>query len=223
MGLPFSSEQFFDVFGAYNAAVWPAVVVLWLATLFLIVSLGRGRANAVAIGMLASIHWLWSGVVYHALFFTAINTAAWVFAAVFVLEGIAFGWFCVRRRLTFRFDRTLRSRVGAFFLVYSLAYPFLAVLSGHQLLRVPLFAVPCPTTIFTVGLLLNGHRVPASLAAIPMLWSIVGGTAAFAFGVTPDLMLLAAVVALLMLWKLPSIQKNRRLPYTAAQGHASRT
>lgn len=93
MRLPFTSQQFFDVFGAYNAVAWPAVVVLWLATLFVFISFVRGRANTVALWALAAIHWLWSGVVYHALFFTVINPAAWVFAAFFVLEGVGFVWY----------------------------------------------------------------------------------------------------------------------------------
>ncbi len=32
MNLPFSHDAFLDVFGAYNTALWPAVVALWLAT-----------------------------------------------------------------------------------------------------------------------------------------------------------------------------------------------
>lgn len=32
MQLPFTSEQFFDLFVAYNEALWPAVVALWIAS-----------------------------------------------------------------------------------------------------------------------------------------------------------------------------------------------
>lgn len=101
------------------------------------------------------------------------------------------------------------SWAGAIFIVYSLAYPLLALLSGHHVPRVPLFAVPCPTTIFTVGLLLNAHDMPVSVAVIPVLWSIVGGTAAFSVGVTPDFMLFAAAAALLARLVSPSAQRSR--------------
>ena len=30
MGLPFSRDQFLDVFAAYNTALWPAAAILWL-------------------------------------------------------------------------------------------------------------------------------------------------------------------------------------------------
>ena len=32
MQLPFTREQFFDLFAAYNAALWPALAALWLAS-----------------------------------------------------------------------------------------------------------------------------------------------------------------------------------------------
>jgi hypothetical protein len=61
--------------------------------------------------------------------------------------------------------------------------------------RAPAFGVPCPTTIFTAGLLL---ATPLSrwLLVIPIVWSLVGGSAAFLFGMTPDLMLFATAVTL---------------------------
>ena len=33
MQLPFTEAQFLEVFGAYNVALWPVVVGLWLVTL----------------------------------------------------------------------------------------------------------------------------------------------------------------------------------------------
>jgi hypothetical protein len=32
MQLPFTREQFFELFAAYNAALWPALVLLWIAS-----------------------------------------------------------------------------------------------------------------------------------------------------------------------------------------------
>jgi len=46
MNLPFSHDAFLDVFGAYNAAVWPAVMLLWLVTAGVVFALFRtGRLN----------------------------------------------------------------------------------------------------------------------------------------------------------------------------------
>ena len=39
MQLPFTREQFFDVFAAYNAALWPGVLALWTASVLVAVLL----------------------------------------------------------------------------------------------------------------------------------------------------------------------------------------
>jgi hypothetical protein len=63
----------------------------------------------------------------------------------------------------------------------------------------PLFGVPCPTTLFTIGaLLIARDAVPRTFAIIPLAWAIVGGSAAFLFGITTDLVLLLAGVLLLV-------------------------
>jgi Family of unknown function (DUF6064) len=57
----------------------------------------------------------------------------------------------------------------------------------------PTFGTPCPTTIFTFGLLLwADKKVPLSLLIIPVLWSIVGTLAALNFGIKEDFGLLVA-------------------------------
>ena len=98
MGVPFTRQQFLDLFGAYNSTVWPAVIVLWLVTFGFGVLLLRGRAASIPLSVLAAVHWAWSGLVYHAVFFTSINPAAWLFAGAFLLEALAFVWFGVVRR-----------------------------------------------------------------------------------------------------------------------------
>ena len=37
-------------------------------------------------------HWAWSALAYHAAFFTRINPAAWLFAALFLVQATAFFW-----------------------------------------------------------------------------------------------------------------------------------
>ena len=184
MQLPFTEAQFLEVFRAYNVAFWPVAVGLWLATFALTVELLRGRAHSGALSALTAVHWAWSGVVYHAVFFARINPAAWLFAALFVVEAGAFLWFGVlKRRLVLRVTRTPRDLLAVVFLVYSLVYPLLVWLSGHRFPSAPLYAVPCPTTLFTAGVLLAGaHRSPGrssssrssgqwSVAARPCCWA----------------------------------------------------
>jgi Family of unknown function (DUF6064) len=200
MHLPFTNAQFFDLFGAYNSTLWPAALVLWVLTLAAVVQIMRGRAGAVGLGALAALHWAWSGVVYHAAYFTAINPAAWIFAALFGAEALAWLWLGpIRRRLAFDWGASPRHVLAAVFLVYALIYPALGPITGHALPRTPLFAVPCPTAIFTAGVLLALVRpAPRWLFVVPIVWSVIGGSAAVTLGVAPDFMLLAAGAVLLV-------------------------
>ena len=205
MQLPFTEMQFLEVFSGYNAMFWWVAILLWLATSFLLIQLIRHHGNSLALTVLAAVHWLWSGIVYHAVFFTAINPAAWLFALLFVSEGLAFLWFgAVQRQLTFRFEMSLRAIVGLIFLIYSLSYPALVLWAGFRFPLAPGFAVPCPTTIFTVGLLLTAVRpVPGWLIVMPVIWSVIGGSAALSLGMTPDLALFVGGVSLLVDWASP--------------------
>jgi uncharacterized protein DUF6064 len=212
MQLPFTEDQFFDVFGSYNRAVWPVVVGLWLATLAYSVALLRGRTQSAALSALAAVHWAWSGVVYHAMFFATINAAAWLFGAMFAIEAAAFVWLgVVRDRLTFEWRRDARHGIALFFIAYSLAYPLLVALSGHQPPRAPLCAVPCPTTLFTTGLLLAGRSVHHGILIVPTLWALIGASAALTLGVFPDVMLLAAAICLIAYGLSPWLQPAARI------------
>jgi hypothetical protein len=194
--MPFDAAQFFAVFARYNAAVWPAQIVLAALAVGTVGLALRSRPwSDRAVAGVLGLFWIWMGVAYHWLFFRAINPAATLFGAFFVLEGIALvvvGG--VQRRLHFRFGPTLRGLAGALLLAYALvAYPLLGYAAGHRYPATPTFGLPCPTTIFTLGLLLWAERpMPRALVAVPILWSALGASAALQLGVVEDLGLVAA-------------------------------
>lgn len=199
MQLPFSRSEFLDVFGAYNTALWPAAVALWLVSVALALYLLRAdRGIHRALSGLLAVHWAWSAVAYHATFFSTINPAAWVFAGMFLLEALLLAWRGVcRPRLRFATGRTVWHVVAGALVAYALAYPFLVLAEGMAYPRAPTFGVPCPTTIFTIGLFLTAESLPWSLVVVPVLWSGIGGSAAFLLGVHTDLMLVAGALLLI--------------------------
>ena len=118
MKLPFSVEQFYAVFSAYNTTVWPVQIVLF----------GLG---ATAVGLL-----------------------------MFPRSGSGVAW---------------------------------TYLAGHRYPAFPTFGLPCPTAIFTLGLLaFLKAPYPRSPFVIPVLWSFVGGQAAFLLDVPADYGLVVA-------------------------------
>ena len=197
MQLPFTREQFFDVFAAYNADLWPGVVGLWIASVLGVVLLLLPRRRPVRwVCVLLTAHWLWSAA-YHAAFFTSINPAAWIFAVLFFVEATVFFWVgVVQGRLSFAPWRTAWAPVGWALIAYSLLYPALNAVDHHSLWRSPTFGVPCPTTIFTTGLLMLAAPRSWGLSTIPVIWSVIGASAAPVLGVRADYALPIAGIAL---------------------------
>lgn len=198
MQLPFTREQFFDLFAAYNDAVWPVVVVLWIiSAVTSVVLLTPRRLLDRWISAVLATHWLWSAVAYHAVFFTRINPAAWLFAALFVIQAALLFWAgVVRRRLSFAPQRNAWTVVGVLLVAYSLVYPGINAVQHSTWSRIPTFGVPCPTMIFTAGLLMfaRGRLWPVSV--VPVIWSVIGGSAANLLGVRADYALPIAGLAL---------------------------
>ncbi len=198
--MPFTAEAFFEVFARYNTAVWPAVVVLWLAAAVALGAVVRvpGESSSRLASAVLAVLWLWGGLVYHATYFTRINPAAWGFAVLFVVEAVLFGWYgLTHRRLPFGTATGWPRWLGITLALYALVYPLLNVMAGHGYPAVPTFGVPCPTAIFTTGMLLTMEgRLPVTVVAVPVLWALIGGSAAILLGVTADYVLLACALPL---------------------------
>jgi Family of unknown function (DUF6064) len=188
--LPFTRGQFLAVFADYNAAVWPAQIVAYLLGLAMVVALLRPSRRGdrfVAAGL--ALMWIWTGAAYHAAFFAAINAAAMAFAALFVVQGLLFAYTALAGAyLCWARSRGPHAWLGWSLVAYSAAiYPLIG-LAGHGYPAMPMFGItPCPVTLFTFGVLLLATGVlPRWLLVIPLLWSLVGGSAAFLLGVPQD-------------------------------------
>ncbi|MBI5262979.1 MAG: hypothetical protein HY852_14295 [Bradyrhizobium sp.] len=158
------------------------------------------RLSAAILG----VFWCWNGFGYQFTYFARINPAAYAFAALFTVQGILFfGW-----SLTAKLDgvgservqsigrlRWIARTIGLVIIAYAmLAYPILGILAGHGWPRSPAFGIaPCPTTIFTFGiLLLWWPRTRWWLIVLPLIWAAIGSTAAVLLSVPEDLGLLVS-------------------------------
>ncbi len=198
MQIPFTIAQFYGVFREYNTTVWPAQLLLLVLAVVAIglVAFPRAWSGAGVCAILA-FFWAWIGVVYHLAFFTTINPVAYGFAALSLAGALVFLWQgVVHRRLEFRFAANIRTGVGLFLVVFALViYPAWSFFAGHHYPNLPTFGLPCPTTIFTLGLLaFTVTPYPRSPFVVPVLWSLGGGQAAFLLGVPQDFGLLVAAV-----------------------------
>jgi hypothetical protein len=196
MQLPFSLADFLNVFKNYNQSVFPLQIVFYLIAFLCVYLLLIGNKNVnKLISITLSFFWLWMGIVYHIIFFSAINKAAYIFGGLFILQGIMFaGCGLIRKKLSFEYSRNLSTYTGILLLLYALiVYPVLGHNLGHAYPYSPTFGLPCPTTIFTFGiLLLINKKFPLHLLIIPLLWSVVGFTAALKLTIYEDTGLLVA-------------------------------
>ena len=199
MTLPFTVEQFYGVFRDYNTAVWPAQWLLVSMALAAVVAVLRPRPwSGVAVCAILALLWTWIALAYHLAFFARISPPAYAFAALSMVAAAAFVWQgMVRRRLAFRWAPGQKAIAGAVLIVFALVvYPVWSAYAGDPYPATPTFGLPCPTTIFTIGVLCFAvPPTPRSPLVVPLLWCLVGAQAAFLLGVQPDLGLIAAAVA----------------------------
>jgi hypothetical protein len=205
MELPFTRAQFLNVFAEYNQSIWPLqlfAAALGLLALALLFSRKRWADRGIA-GVLALL-WAFMGIGYHWSFFSSVNPAAYLFgglflvaASIFLVEGV------VRNRIRFEIAKGVRGWLAFVLFAYALAvYPILGLAKTHPYPETPLFGVaPCPTTIFTLGLLLlAAHPRPLLLGAVPLIWSVIGASAALLLHVPQDLGLLVAGLGWIAAW-----------------------
>lgn len=188
--LPFTQPQFFDLFARYNGAIWPVQIVAYGVGLVALAASQNSARRGSSVALLAlAASWTWTAIAYHWFYFSAINPAAFAFAMVFIAQALVLALFA--RRLSIQFTgKWSSSRVAAWLMIgYALAiYPVLNAWLGHDYPRAPSFGVtPCPLVIFTLGVFaLSRTRLPWLLFAAPIIWSLIGGSAAIILGVPAD-------------------------------------
>jgi uncharacterized membrane protein len=203
VNIPFTAEAFYGVFTDYNDTVWPMQWPLLALGVLAVVLLIRQRSYSdVGISGILTFLWVWQALAYHLTFFTTINPLAYVFAAVFMLGATTFFWQGVYlRNMVFKPTTGWRAAAGWGLIVFALLlYPAWTYFSGHRYPAFPTFGLPCPTTLFTVGLLaFLVQPYPRSVFVVPVLWCFVGIQAAFVFDVQADLGLIVAGILGLVL------------------------
>lgn len=206
MNLPFTIDQFLEVFRNYNESIFPLQILFFLLALVTVYLILRpSRNSGMIVSAILAILWLWTGSVYHIVFFSTINKTAIGFGGLFIMQSILLLYYGVfRNDLSFRIHRDLNSFLGILLIVYALViYPVLGYFMGHVYPYSPTFGLPCPTTIFTFGiLLLNVKKWKFILFIIPILWSVIGLSAAIQLRMYEDIGLIVSAIPVLLMFFL---------------------
>ena len=207
MKIPFTIEQFLQVFKDYNLSIWPGQIIFYLLGIIIIFfTIKKPSYSNPVINIILSFLWLWMGIVYHLIFFTTINKGAYLFGIFYIIQSLLTLYFGVfKSKLTYHFTHNIYTLTGTFLISYALIfYPIIGFFVGHIYPSAPTFGLPCPTTIFTLGLfLLTDTKMPKYVLIIPTLWSFIGYSAAFHFGILEDIGLLISgiVVTALIIFR----------------------
>jgi len=208
MSLPFTEQQFLGVFKDFNEALWPLQLVL--IALALAVAFGSFSSKGVAatpVLVLLSAMWAINGVAYHIVSFRQINPPAMAFGILFLGQALLLA-FVAKQKGSVSATANGRSKLGIAFVAYALAiYPILGSVNGHGYPYMPMLGVaPCPTTIFTLGVLLMVRpNISNWLFAIPLVWSLIATAAAINLGMVEDFGLTSAAVVTFALLTLDTM------------------
>jgi hypothetical protein len=171
-------EEMITLFRTYNPAIWPMQMIAYLlalAAFFLVLKPTQKSSRYVL--LILSFLWLWNGIVFCCIFWGPVSAPAYAFGVLLIIQGLLFGADIFRRKIFFRSKADVYSITGIVFLVYAaFVYPLIGSLVGHGYPSGPILGVaPCPTTIFTLGLLMMTRvKVPGYLLIIPLLWALMG-------------------------------------------------
>ncbi|MBI5402714.1 MAG: hypothetical protein HY959_04900 [Ignavibacteriae bacterium] len=204
--MPFSQEQFFEVFVKYNSFVFPFQILLFIAGSFcLSLILLKSKSAAKTVSYFLVLLWLWNGIVYHLYFFSEINKAAIAFGVLFILQAAFFLIeFVVKKQLFFSYENKFDMITGYFLVIFGLViYPAIGLLLGNDINRTILLGLPCPTVIYTFGIIvLSRKNYTLYKLIIPVIWAFIGFSAAIKFGVYQDVMLpVSAVISLVLFYR----------------------
>ena len=178
----FIEEEFLSMLAGYNEAIWPVQILAYIIAVTAVVACFiKNRYSDRLILATLVLFWLWNGIVFSAIFWSEIYPYAYLFAVLLTSQGILFVYGMIRSEFSFRFRIDVYSMIGLTFIVYALlVYQLIGMGIGHDY---PAFfapgLTPCPTAIFTFGiLLLTDKRFPNYFLAIPLLSALAGILAA---------------------------------------------
>lgn len=196
MSFPFTLTEFLEMIASYNTAIWPMQVLVYQVGIVAVVFAIRGtNISSRVVSFILAFYWIWIGILFNGIYFTKLSSNAVVFAVLFVIQGIillAAGFF--RKKIAFAAKADAYGLVGGLLVLYGMVgYPVIEHLLGRGYPQSLAFGlVPCPTTIFTLGLLLwSKPRLPKYVLIIPFLYSLAGILVA-AEGIVEDYGLTAA-------------------------------
>jgi hypothetical protein len=215
MSVPFTFNEFLEMLERFNTDLWPAHAIMYaLAGVAIYFAIRKSKYAGKIVTVILVLFWIWVGVVFNLLYFSMLNPMAYLFVVLFILEGIMLamaGLF--KNRISFKVRADLFGLIGAVMIIYALiGYPLVGYVTGRgpdHLLYTGM--MPCPTTIFTLGILCwTDRQMPKYILIIPVIYAL-SGFVPVGLGVIEDIGLIVAgiVTALLFTFRERFSHRNK--------------
>ena len=197
-------EQLLDLFAVYNARIWPMQIVAYLLGVAgFVLAFRKSNLSNRLIPAILAFFWLWVAFVFWLPNALAGFAPGYLFAGIFLIQGLLFLVQGVRTKLVFGYQASLAAWLGIFFVLYALVgYPLFGVLIGHAYPHAPPFGLtPCPLITFSFGLfLMTSQKVPKALLIIPFCYAL-SGILWVSIGVLEDIgMVLSGLLGVGLIW-----------------------
>jgi hypothetical protein len=198
-------ERFLDYAGTYNQDLYPSqYLMLGLGFIAILMAFIPVERFSRYISFILCFFHGWIGIQFYLVYFREYMPAPNIFAILFMIQALLFlveG--TIRNRINFRFKADLYGLAGALLILYAVfGYQALEYLLGRgypQILSFGMF--PCPTVIFTLGILLwTGRKIPFYVLIIPLLNALSGFIPVFVIGITEDIgLIISGLLSMFML------------------------
>jgi hypothetical protein len=210
--LSFSLEEFLLVLESYNLDIWPLQIIAYvLILLVLFISLKPTKYSAKIVLVVLSFFWLFTGIVFCFIYWAPSHIFGYIFGIFCTVQGLLFLYSITRSDITISSPNKTYTFIGILFVLYAIiGYQVFGYYLGH--IYPKFFAVglvPCPTTIFTLGIfLIINKKVPIKYFIIPLMISLGGFLAAYN-GIYEDMgLIIAGILSLSKILSGESIKKG---------------
>ena len=210
--LSFSLEELLLVLESYNLFIWPLQIIVYvLIVLVLFFSLTPTQYSAKIVSAILSFFWLFTGIVFCFIYWVPNHIFGYIFGIFCVLQGLLFLYSIRRSDITIGSSDKTYKLIGILFVLYAIiGYQIFGYYLDH--IYPKFFAaglVPCPTTIFTLGIfLIINKSIPIKYFVIPLMISLGGFLAAYN-GIYEDIgLVIAGILVTILIVKRNSQAKE---------------
>lgn len=215
--------EFYDLVGSYNEMYLIVTILTFvLAIVSLLMVFRKNEHSNRIVSFTLTFLWLWIGVVFGIIVFGSFPTVlagiemtgSWyLFGGIFTVHGIILLYFgVIKDTVSYSWKPDTRHYLGLLFILFGVViYPFVGVLAGRVFPGYPIFGImPCPVTLFTIGLLLWSDVKPTfPVVIIPIFWAFMGIVPLLFYEVYADIVtILAGTIALVYYLKWPAESGN---------------